>query len=719
MLIILSLLLHHNLTMTCIEDIIIALELHCLREGLKRNSLYKFRKYFRLNQTNIIKHYYCKFCTRELRTKNDQCPSCPTKKNSYFVQLPIVNQLKEMYMRNGFYNQLQWRFQRPVPFPGTITDIYDGQLYQAWVNNGFLSNCHNISFSWYTDGIPVFKSSKISIWPVYLTINELPFKERKKRENTLLLGYWFDDKKPHMNFLIYKFRKELENIAEGIEINLPENNNIIVRGIALMGTCDLPARSECLNFIQFNGDFGCPSCLCKGERVPILPKGFVHIYSYENQLQLRTSEQCIEYANLATPDHPIMGVKGHNAFSKIMPDFIKGIAIDRMHCADGGVIKKILNLLTDAKFKNNVFSLYAVIDEINNRLMAIKPPKFVHRMPRSIVDLIHWKTSELKMFCFYYSIPIFEGIMRLDYFEHFLRLIMALSILSSDSITECMIEIARDLLHRFVREFQILYGIEHCSINLHQLLHLPDCVQMLGPLWAYTCYEYEDLNGKLLKLIHGTCHIDTQIAQSQHQFIKMMRFIELLPDGDVRNFCLRKKKQVKIIEPVHEHCYSVGVYKNLNEIPDIVFEAMQHTGILVNDITVWQLYFRLLKNNKIYEMYKEDLQTQSSVVQYLENDQVKFGVIYCFIKLSRCNCMQAICDCARQHYAIIYGIVSNELFAAQGNQFMYTSELFLHKCHETNIERAILVETLITTCIYVKLQEQSYVAVPINNKELE
>ncbi|XP_026830135.1 uncharacterized protein LOC105286011 isoform X1 [Ooceraea biroi] len=211
--------------------------------------------------------------------------------------------------------------------PGTMTDIYDGQLYKAWISNGFLSNRCNISFSWYTDGIPVFKSSKISIWPVYLTINELPFNERKKRENTLLLGYWFDNKKPHMNSFIYKFQQELKNIAEGIEINLPDNNKIIVRGVVLMGTCDLPVKSECLNFTQFNGNFRCPSCLCKGKRVPILPKGFVHVYPYEDQLQSRTSEQSIEYANLATSDHPVMGVKGYNVFSKIMPDFIKGMGI--------------------------------------------------------------------------------------------------------------------------------------------------------------------------------------------------------------------------------------------------------------------------------------------------------------------------------------------------------------------------------------------------------
>lgn len=47
--------------------------------------------------------------------------------------------------------------------PDSITDIYDGSLYREWMNNGFLKNPDNISFSWYTDGVPVFKSSKISM----------------------------------------------------------------------------------------------------------------------------------------------------------------------------------------------------------------------------------------------------------------------------------------------------------------------------------------------------------------------------------------------------------------------------------------------------------------------------------------------------------------------------------------------------------------------------
>lgn len=97
--------------------------------------------------------------------------------------------------------------------------------------------------------------------------------------------------------------------------------------------------------------------------------------------------------------------------------------------------------------KNNYtsFFLHPVIDIVNRRLISIKPPKFIHRMPRTVADLTHWKASELKCF-FNYSISIFEGIMRADYFEHYLRLIIAITILSSDEITDSMIQISQDLL---------------------------------------------------------------------------------------------------------------------------------------------------------------------------------------------------------------------------------------------------------------------------------
>jgi len=115
---------------------------------------------------------------------------------------------------------------------------------------------------------------------------------------------------------------------------------------------------------------------------------------------------------------------------------------------------------------------YAVKDIINSRLTSIKPPKFVHRTIQSVNELLHWKAPELKMWCFFYSIPVLEGVLRQDYFEHYLLLVTAITLLNSEKITPFMLNVAEDFLNKFVKEFETLYGLNFCS-NVHQLLHLP------------------------------------------------------------------------------------------------------------------------------------------------------------------------------------------------------------------------------------------------------
>lgn len=72
-----------------------------------------------------------------------------------------------------------------------------------------------------------------------------------------------------------------------------------------MGTADLPAKSDFLNFVQFNGNYnGCPACYCKGENVLIAPKGSVRVYHYENELKLRSLNECI--LDMLTEQVPII-----------------------------------------------------------------------------------------------------------------------------------------------------------------------------------------------------------------------------------------------------------------------------------------------------------------------------------------------------------------------------------------------------------------------------
>ena len=55
-------------------------------------------------------------------------------------------------------------------------DVYDGQLYRKHLD--YLSKPVNFSQMINTDGVAVFQSSKASLWPVWVVINELPQRKR-------------------------------------------------------------------------------------------------------------------------------------------------------------------------------------------------------------------------------------------------------------------------------------------------------------------------------------------------------------------------------------------------------------------------------------------------------------------------------------------------------------------------------------------------------------
>ena len=74
-----------------------------------------------------------------------------------------------------FVSGLQHHFERRKLVDENIEDVYDGTLYKDhFLPGGFLAQQLNMSFKLNTDGVAVFKSSKFGVWPLFLSINELP-----------------------------------------------------------------------------------------------------------------------------------------------------------------------------------------------------------------------------------------------------------------------------------------------------------------------------------------------------------------------------------------------------------------------------------------------------------------------------------------------------------------------------------------------------------------
>ena len=84
---------------------------------------------------------------------------------SFFIEISIENQIRSMFAKTGIWNLLNHRFSRVKKGLNNIEDIYDGKQYRRFFQNGgLLDDQRNISLTWNTDGIPVFKQGPRSIF---------------------------------------------------------------------------------------------------------------------------------------------------------------------------------------------------------------------------------------------------------------------------------------------------------------------------------------------------------------------------------------------------------------------------------------------------------------------------------------------------------------------------------------------------------------------------
>ena len=90
----------------------------------------------------------------------------------------VSSTINQNFTDSFLWEQLQKRFEN-LP-DGCIRDIYDGCEYRKYVQCEFLSahNKANVSLTLNTDGVDIYRSSKYSLWPVWLQINELPPTQR-------------------------------------------------------------------------------------------------------------------------------------------------------------------------------------------------------------------------------------------------------------------------------------------------------------------------------------------------------------------------------------------------------------------------------------------------------------------------------------------------------------------------------------------------------------
>ncbi|XP_028047726.1 uncharacterized protein LOC114254809 [Monomorium pharaonis] len=204
------------------------------------------------------KKYVGKFDRKDRRV---QCQACDivislkdTTYKDFFTIMNVNNEIVNLLQDNQKY--YDYVIRERVRNNEKFEDITDGVLYEEFVD--LLSKNDTFNFATTTincDGAPIFESSRFSIWPIQMIINELPLNVKICRP--IVCGIWFGNDKPNMNIFLKPYIVNMNKLLnDGVRCTIT-NEVRIIKVFTICCCVDSVARAPMQGMVQYNGYFGC------------------------------------------------------------------------------------------------------------------------------------------------------------------------------------------------------------------------------------------------------------------------------------------------------------------------------------------------------------------------------------------------------------------------------------------------------------------------------
>lgn len=362
----------------------------------------------------------------------------------------------------------------------------------------------------------------------------------------------------------------------------------------------------------------------------------MHIFNYIVNNPEGPRRNIIEYKNDLNMWHSnaihnkphVRGVKGDTLLNKLKYfDITKSIQIDYMHSVLLGVIKTFFSFWFDNN--NEKYSLSKHIKQIDDRLLKLRPPSYITIAPRTIATWKQWKAREFLNFILFYSLIVFRGLMKHDAYNNIIKLVLALEILLSKNINLISLSRAKLLLREFVSELANLYSDCIMKSGVHELLHLVDSTIEIGPLNALSCFPFEELNRKMLRLVKGHDLIAEEfyklytVAKLLSIYISELSFNSIYSNKDNKlynyinnNFKIKSSNRKLLV--LRNDFYNLSLNIRANEER----EWYKHLKLNKNDNII--SYDRLCFNGIVFMIANNKTKFDNSAIETVEG---KFGLI--------------------------------------------------------------------------------------------
>ena len=422
-----------------------------------------------------------------------------------FVYHNLVKALEALVMKPKFLQKCEhWRERAFKLPPEILADIYEGRVWKSLnfvEHRPFLALPNNLCLALNIDWFNPFDETPYSAGAIYLTVLNLPRTERYKIDNMILIGIMPGPHEPkNCNSFLAPLVTDLNVLYNGMTMKSSSNLHFI-RALLVCVCCDLPATRKICGFQNFNAKMGCSKCLKQFVTDKFGSKPNYGGFDLENWLPRDTRihiSKAFESKAATTASQRNKIEQSYDAkFSELhnLPSFdiVKYHIIDPMHNIFLGLAKHTMKTWRDLDILQT--SQYVLLQE---KVDSVNPPTKIGRIPRKIgAGFVSFTADEWKHWILVYSTYALHEVIPENHFICWCLLVESCQLLCRPVLSTEQVQRAHSKLLEFCKMFEINYGSECCTPNMHMACHLQECVLDYVPLSSFWCFPFERYNGLL------------------------------------------------------------------------------------------------------------------------------------------------------------------------------------------------------------------------------
>ena len=255
--------------------------------------------------------------------------------------------------------------------------------------------------------------------------------------------------------------------------------------------------------------------------------------------------------------------------------------IDPMHNFYLGTSKHMVKIWKDQGLlrQEHLTIIQAKIDEMN-------VPYGVGRIPYKVGSNFSGMTADQWMnWTNIYSLHALNDVLPPQHLECWSLFVQASVLLRQYTISHADLAEADEKLMEFCKVFEVCYGKEYCTPNMHLHTHMKECILDFGPISAFWAYPFERFNGILESFSKNWVKPEEQITTKFLSFQELMA-VQSIPEFSVlASFCVSEDScgslQHTKCDPFHLFSYKKNSVCNISCINACFLDLHQIYGKVV------------------------------------------------------------------------------------------------------------------------------------------